>query len=205
MLNLDAIKSRTESLIPVARDAALAATGTWRRFLSDEAGYALPFGARERANFLHAHFRRELTARVQGSANLRPTMRPGFFVLVVDGELLIRPKYCGRGAPANVATEQQQLLAAQFYTPELMEALSFEGVMEPPTLVTLGYTLAGAELSRLFILRECTGFAPQSFDIYGGSAMAEQKQLPGMPEPRAARVASKRARKPGAESVSEAK
>lgn len=172
-------------------EAGLAAISTWKAFLSEDAGYALPFGARERANFLHAHFRRELTVRANGLPELRPSMRPGFFVLVLDGEVLIRPKYCGQGSPRNVSTDQQRLLSAQYYTPQLMEALSFEGVLEPPTLVTLGYTLSGADLGRLFILRECSGYAPSSFDIYGGTAMAEQVQLPEMPEPMAARVSSR--------------
>ena len=72
-------------------------------------------------------------------------MRPGFFVLVIDDGLLVRPKFCGRGAPSNVQTDTQKLLSYQQYSPELMEALSFDGVLEPPTLVTLGYTLDGQE------------------------------------------------------------
>ncbi len=121
-------------------------------------------------------------------------MRPGFFVLVIDDGLLVRPKFCGRGAPSNVQTDTQKLLSYQQYSPELMEALSFDGVLEPPTLVTLGYTLNGPDLARLFVLRECRGWATSSFDLYGGTAVAEQRTLPGIDEPKPARVASTRVR-----------
>jgi hypothetical protein len=186
------IKSRLTEHAQLLIEASLAATGKWKKLLTDDAELAAPLGPSERANFLHAHFRLELTRRFSGHEDVHPSTRPGFFILVFGGDLILRPKYCGRGAPTNVQTDSQTLLASQMYKPEIMEALAFEGILDPPTLITMGYTLSGPDLARLFVLRECRGWAPSSFDLYGGTAVAEQLVLPGMPEPQPARVSSAR-------------
>lgn len=67
----------------------------------------------------------------------------GFFTVVVGGDLAVRYKYVAAGLPSNVATDKQVLLSRHQYDGDLMQALAFDGVNSPPTLVTCGYKLGG--------------------------------------------------------------
>ncbi|MFZ1926261.1 MAG: hypothetical protein WAU42_08985, partial [Solirubrobacteraceae bacterium] len=64
------------------------------------------------------------------------------------------------------------------FTPEMMLAL--DGISAPPTLLTCGYTLEGADIERIEVRRDCVGHQTWSYEIYGGEAVVEPLVIPGL-------------------------
>ena len=65
----------------------------------------------------------------------------GFFAVAFNSDTIVRFKHVGDRGPRNIATNAQVRLAYQQYDDDLMGALSLEGIPEPPTMLTCGYTL----------------------------------------------------------------
>ena len=80
-------------------------------------------------------------AKPGGYLETRELTALGFFAIAISDRLILRFKYVITGMPRNVPTGKQQLLARQQYDDDMMLALTFEGIDEPPTFVTCGYTL----------------------------------------------------------------
>lgn len=184
-----------EALLSASHEAA---AKIWRETLTERPKFALPLDKTTRANILHNHLEAEVARRVEPLTNVAVADGLGFFALRIDEYILIRLKYVGcDGAPHNVATTQQRLLARQTYDEDMVMALNGDLTMAPPTLLTCGYTLTDEhELGRIEIRRDCKGHLPWRYEIYGGSAIVEPIFIDGMADDtKPAVITSERKRK----------
>jgi hypothetical protein len=156
---------------------------------------ALALGESERAQIVHAHMRFAGKQFFDDVPGVTPTDALDFFALVFQPNILLRCKYVGRG-PQNYPTPQQKLLYRQQYDDAMMNALAFDGMTEPPTLLTLGYrlTLDESEISQVVVRRDLKGHPPWEYKIFGemAGAIEEPTPFPNMPKPAPARLTSKR-------------
>ena len=144
-MNIDEAK---QQLAPVV-DALLItprrnAVREWNGFETTDPGRASAISTTTRAGMIHdftvIEVRRALlTDSVKSIA--REVNSFDFFAIAVGSGLIVRYKYVAGGLPQNVSTEAQRRLAMQQYDDQTMGELTFEGIQEPPTLVTCGYTL----------------------------------------------------------------
>jgi hypothetical protein len=199
VIDLPSAKSQLSGLEPDLIEAHLAAAGRWRSLLKDRPDLSLPLDATTRANFINDHIGAEIAQRFDDRTGASLNDALGFQVLVVGDWIILRFKFVGNGAPSNYPTEQQEALARQSYTHEMMEALGIESTLfAPPTMLTCGYSLDGDQLSRVEIRRDCKGHLPWSYDIFGGEAVAEPLPLDGMKDnAKPARISSRRKQKSG--------
>jgi hypothetical protein len=180
MIELDEAQ---ELLEPVKEDlisAHVAAVTTMAEFVTREAAMAIPLDERTRKNIMHCHIRSETEMRVADRPGVEPNDLLDFFALKIAPSILLRFKYVGHGGPSNVATKRQQLLAHQVYTDDDALALTGDKALRPPTLLTCGYTLDGAEIGRIEIRRDCKRHLPWSFDIFGGERLIQPLPIDGM-------------------------
>lgn len=180
LIELDAASAQIEPLKGILIEAHEAAAAKWEELVTEQAHLAYALDATTRANFIHNHLCAEAEGRVGGIPGVVATDALGFFALWINGEILMRHKFVGQGAPSNVSTTQQKLLASQQFDEEMMFTLTGDRAFQPPTFLTCGYTLDGVKVSRIEIRMDCKAQLPWSFDIYGGDEMAEPLVLPGM-------------------------
>jgi hypothetical protein len=178
MIELIAARTAIEPVEDILVEGMLAGGTNWKTLLDERPDLAAPLNARTRANFIHNHGCTVISQRAETVDGVRIADGLGFFAMLVGDEILLRVKFVGYGAPSNVSTEQQRRLARQTFTPEMMGTL--DGIAAPPTLLTCGYTLEGADINRIEIRRECVGHQPWSYDIYGGEAVSEPLIIPGL-------------------------
>jgi hypothetical protein len=142
------IDDAQELLSPVA-DALLvsprrAAVQIWNQFEAANPDTAAAITSTTRAGMIHDFTVREVRRAllVDGISNVAPEIEAlDFFAVAVGSEVLVRYKHVGGGLPQNVATDVRRRLALQRYDDETMQALAFDGIPDPPTLLTCGYTL----------------------------------------------------------------
>jgi hypothetical protein len=175
----------------------LAAVATWHRFVKRDPAMALPMDETARANMIHCWWRHEVRRALTSVSGIREIKALGFFAVAVDGNPLVRFKCVSAGAPSNVETEQQRLLARQQYDDDAMTALALDGMPSPPTLLTCGYSLDAAALLKSVEIRceyhrQLLWRWPIWGDEAAGSGLIEPMPLPNMPRPQPARVRSTR-------------
>jgi hypothetical protein len=115
----------------------------WNEMEQEDPDFALDMEATERANIIHGLTRsrvRKALATVDASAAHELTSL-GFFAVAFGDDLIVRYKFVGNGEPSNVATNRQKELAKHEFDDKLMGKLALEGVPNPPTIATCGYTL----------------------------------------------------------------
>jgi hypothetical protein len=178
MIQLATAQEAIEPIEPALTEGLTEAAANWETLLTKHSDLALPLDTTARAKFIHNHACAGITQRTTDVAGVKVADRLRFFALLVGDEIMLRLKYVGSGAPRNYPTGQQKRLARQSFTPEML--LTLDGMQAPPTLLTCGYTLEGAEIGRIEIRRDCEGHEPWRYDIYGGEALAEPLTLPGM-------------------------
>lgn len=183
MIDLPAAKNQLDPFLPKLERAHHTAIGNWATFVRDTPEFALPLDATARANWIQRHICHQAAAETADMAGVRLNDRLGFFALQFGEPILMRFKYIGHGAPSNVATVQQRLLARQEYTPDMLLMLGDGVEMAPPTMVTCGYTLDGDKLGRLEIRCDCKGQQSWSFEFYGGATVVAPITLPGTEHP----------------------
>lgn len=170
----------------------------WRTFVEETPALALPLGESERAQILHANMRFEARQKFDSVSGVTPTGALDFFALYVEPHVLLRIKHLN-GGPQNYPTDQQQLLHQQLYDDDMMSALALDGVVEPPTLLTLGYrlNLDASEVSSIVVRRDLKGHPPWEYGIYGAAegTMAEPQVLPNIPPVVPARITSKKTKR----------
>jgi hypothetical protein len=179
MIDLPEAKDRLEPLVPILVAAHEAAMTNWVEEVKKSPGFTLPLDTTTRANVLHNHVCAQVTLGVANVTGVEPNDRLGFYALMCDPDILLRFKYVGHGAPANIATQQQALLAKQTYSYQMMLSLTGDASLDPPTLLTCGYVIDGDTIGRIEIRRECKGHQTWSYDIYGGDAVIMPQALPG--------------------------
>ncbi len=156
-MNLD---NARELLAPVA-DALLvkprkAAVGTWNAFEAESPAAAAAITATTRAGMIHDWTVREVRRALELD-DVKDLAREidsslEFFTVVVGQTMLVRYKLTATGQPRNVATDVQRRLAVQQYDEVVMSEFALDGMPEPPTLVTCGYTLdAGGMLGTVSV------------------------------------------------------
>jgi hypothetical protein len=153
--------------------------GAWTDEVKERSAFTLPFGPTTRKQIIHDHVRAHITISVIEIPEVEPDESLGFFGLKIGSEILLRFKYVGQGAPRNVATRQQRLLAKQTYDEQMTFALTGDAALEPPTLLTCGYTIDGDKIGRVEIRCDCKGHIAWSYDIYGGDTVIAPQTLPG--------------------------
>ena len=146
LMNLD---NARELLTPVA-DALLvkprkAAVSTWNAFETENPGAASAITVTTRAGMIHDWTVREVRRALE-LEELKGLAREidsslEFFTVGVGQKMLVRYKLTAAGQPRNVATDVQRRLAVQQYDEEVMREFALDGMPEPPTFVTCGYTL----------------------------------------------------------------
>jgi hypothetical protein len=147
---------------------------------------SLPLDTTARANVIHCHFCNEIGKRVDDGipgVKVRPTESLRFYALSVSDEILLRFKFVGHGLPNNYPTRQQRLLKGQKYSEEMMDRLSLDGIANPPTLLTAGYTLDGLSIGLIEVRCDCVPLQSWSYSIYGDEAFVEPLTIPGVPKP----------------------
>jgi hypothetical protein len=179
IIGAQAAKGKIEPFESVLIDPLKSAVALWFDMVSNATKYAHPLKPTTRACFIHDHSCPEIDAGVADFSNVFPNQALGFFALRVDSDILMRLKYIGQGAPSNVATAQQKLLAQQQYDEAMLAALGADPALAPPTFLTCGYTLGDGKLGRVEIRCECKGKQMWSFDIYGGDAASIPLEFPG--------------------------
>jgi hypothetical protein len=194
MVEFDTAQKRCKNLERPLVEAHKTAVDRWATFVKEQPELALPFDATARANFIHPHIRHEILQRVAGVPGVRPTPENlDLFGLIIDEDLFMRFKFVGHGLPHSYPTDRQKELAEQKFSEDLTELLLGDGSLDPPTLVTCGYTLDGEKLGRLEIRRDCKGHLPWSYDIFGGQAVVSPLIIPGMKDnTKPAKVKSKK-------------
>jgi hypothetical protein len=178
MVELPYAQDAIKPIEPTLVEGLTKAAENWETLLSEHPALALPLDATTRANFIHNHACSEVAHLTADADGVTLAEGLGFFALLIGSDIILRMKFVGYGAPSNVATRQQKLLAKQSFTPEMLLAL--DGIPAPPTLLTCGYTLEGAAIGRIEIRRDCIGHQTWSYDIYGGEAIVEPLVIPGM-------------------------
>lgn len=179
MVQLDDARQQLSELHPILVDAHVAAVAAWASLVTDRPDLAIPLNSTTRANFVHNHIEAEVARRVADLPGVAIADGLDFFGLWLDG-ILLRFKFVGHGEPSNYPTTQQKLLARQIYTEDMVENLTGDPALDPPTLLTCGYTLDGDKVGRMEIRRDCVGHLPWSYDIYGGEAVNQPIALKGM-------------------------
>jgi hypothetical protein len=179
MIDLAEAKDLLEHLEPHLTAAHHDTMETWVGLVQDKPAFTLPLDPTTRATILHNHICADIEQRIASIAGVEATDALGFFALKVGSKILLRFKYVGTGAPVNVATEQQKLLARQTYDDQMMIALTGDTSLAPPTLVTVGYTIDGDQIGRIEVRCDCKGHVSWSYDIYGGEAVIAPQMLPG--------------------------
>lgn len=165
----------------------------WFQMVEEVPQYTKAMKPSTRAGWIHDNLCPEVEAAIAEIPNVFAHEALGFFALSIDSEILMRLKYVGQGAPSNVSTDQQKLLARQEYDEEMMTALGTDPALNPPTFLTCGYTLGDGELGRLEIRCEYKRKTLWSFDLFGGEAMSAPLEFSGMAqEALPARVKSNR-------------
>lgn len=192
MIRLDNARRLIQPIEGKLIDAHHAASEAWRDLLTKHPHLSLPLDRTARANFIHCHLESEIGRRIEPVASATTTDALEFFAVRIGTRILLRFKYVGHGAPHNVSTVQQKLLARQTYNEQMVLALTGDIDLAPPTLLTCGYTLTDeAKIDRIEIRRDCKRHLPWSYDIYGGETVIEPTFIEGMAdEAKPARVAS---------------
>lgn len=180
MVDLDVARERIEPLEPLLTKAHETAVENWATFVKEKPELAKPIDTTARANFIHCHICAEIARRVERADSVKLTEGLGFFGIWVGDHILLRFKFVGHGQPSNVATKQQESLARQEYTDEMMLALAGDSALTPPTLLTCGYTLDGDKIGRVVVRRDCIGHPPWHYEIYGGRTAVENIPFEGM-------------------------
>lgn len=193
MLTREQVATRLDRFQSIFSDAHLGAVARLKKVASDSPAVVAALNSTERANLLHGQIRDLVSVGIEETSGATVT-EWDIFTLAIGSDLLVRFKYLGSGVPANVATEQQRLLARQRYTEETMAVLTLSGIEKPPTIVTCGYTLDGLDLSKVTIRRDCKWHEPWMYNIYGDEVAVEPLTLPGVEEAKPAVVRSKRVR-----------
>jgi hypothetical protein len=178
MIELTEAQEAIKPIEPALVNGLTKAAENWEKLLQEQPELALPLDATTRANFIHDHACAEVTHLTADADGVKLADGLGFFAILVGEDIMLRMKFVGDGAPRNVATGQQKLLARQAFTPEMILAL--DGIQAPPTLLTCGYTLEGVAIGRIEIRRDCTGHPTWNYDIYGGEAIVEPLVIPGL-------------------------
>lgn len=180
LIDLGAARTELEPIEGILIASYETAAMRWRELVTEQPHLALPLGATARAMFIHDHVCPEIERGVEEVPHVQATDALGFFALSIGEGILLRPKYVGQGAPSNVGTTQQRLLAKQEYDEEMIQALGRDPAFAPPTLLTCGYTLDEGELGRIEIRCDFMGKQIWKFDIFGGEAESETLAFPGM-------------------------
>ncbi len=173
------------------------AVATWHRFVEQQPKMAMAVDETTRANMIHCWWRDEVRRVLASTSGMREIGALGFFAVAVAANPLVRFKCVSGGAPSNVETEQQRLLAKQQYDEDAMAALALDGVPSPPTLLTCGYSLDAAALLRSVEIRCDYGRKlfwrwPIWGDEAEGGGVVEPMPLPNVPGPTPAQVRSTR-------------
>lgn len=206
VIDLTAAREQIEPYEQLLIDGANAGVKKWEEMLMERPDFARPLGTTARANYIHPHVCNEITQRITGVEGIEATDALDFFAVKIGPEILMRVKYLRQGRPNNIKTKQQKLLAKQQYTPEMVMALTGDPALTPPTLLTLGYTLDGAQIGRIEVRCDCRRKLPWNYDIYGGTAVVEPIILDGMAdETRPAIVISARKKEAESENAAEQK
>jgi hypothetical protein len=180
MIELPQAQTAIAPIADLIVEAYLESWKSWRKFLEDEQGLALPFNATARANFLHCHVCSEISKRIADVAEVEETEVLEFYALKVGPEILLRFKYTRRGQPSNVKTKRQRRLDRQIYTADEALALTGDAALVVPTLLTAGYTIDGDEIGRIEIRRDCKGHPRWYYNLYGDPAVVQPLALDGM-------------------------
>lgn len=180
MIDLEDAQESLAAITQPLIDAHTEAVDAWSRFVQEKPELAKPCDATTRANFIHNHVCEQIDRRVADLPGVEVTDRLGFFGVKVGANVFVRFKYIGQGAPSNVATTQQKLLARQEFTEEMTLALTGDPALDPPTLLTCGYTLDGEKVGRIAIRRDCKGHLPWTYDIFGGDTVNKPMVFDGM-------------------------
>ena len=180
MIDLPEAKDRLESLESEFIAAHEAAWAGYVERMTNDPGWFLAFDTTTRANILNDQVCAQIEQRAATWEGVEVNDRLRFFALMIEPGILLRFKYVGHGVPHNFPTEQQKLLARQAYDEPMMLALTGDTDAAPPTLLTCGYTIAGDEIGRIEIRRDCKGHISWSYDIYGGTTVIVPQTLPGM-------------------------
>src|SRR5271165_5864839 len=179
MIDLPEAKNQLELLVPHLTAAHEAAMESYVTEVKKRPEFTLPFGLTTRAQILHDHICAQVEQRVANLYDIKINDKLGFFGLMVGDDILLRFKYVGQGAPTNIATQQQILLAKQTYNDQMMLNLTGDASLAPPTLLTCGYVIDGDKIGRIEIRRDCKGHITWSYDIYGGNTVIIPQALPG--------------------------
>jgi hypothetical protein len=182
LIQAPAAKEKVDRIEPMLVGSHKSTIDLWFEMVAEAPQYAKAMSATTRAGWIHDHLRPEVEAQIAEVPGVVAHEALGFFALTIDDEILMRLKYIGQGAPSNVATDQQKLLALQQYDEEMLAALGSDPALTPPTFLTCGYTLGDGELGRLEIRCEFKRKALWSFDLYGGEAVSAPLEFPGMPQ-----------------------
>lgn len=173
-------KERIERVEAALIDPHKTVVDRWFGMVAEVPQYTKAMKSAARAMWIHDNLCPEVEAAVDDIPDVFAHEALGFFALSIDNEILMRLKYIGQGAPSNVSTEQQKLLARQEYDEEMMTALGTDPALNPPTFLTCGYTIGDGELGRLEIRCEYKRKTLWSFDLFGGEAMSAPLEFPGM-------------------------
>ena len=192
VIELDQARERIGPFEGLLIDAHKAAIKTsWATLLEKQPEIAFPLDDTARANLIHPHIRVEVERRIEDVPGVVVNDKLDFFALMIDDDTLMRFKNVENGAPRNYLTTRQRELASQRFTEEMRLDLLGDASLKPPTLITCGHTLDGAELGRLKIRRDCKGHLPWFFEIYGGEELNAPQVIPTLEdETRPARVRS---------------
>jgi hypothetical protein len=198
LLTTDEAQELTADCHAVWVDAHHHAFDLWKRRLAEDPEFFKPLIAGDRASILHRHIfdyaARHLDGRVISTDAL------GFNAQIIDGRAMVRFKYLHRDLkPRAYRTGQQEHLEDQEFTEEMLLPLTFEGVSDPPTVLTCGYTLALGEdaVSRVAVVCWYRGELRYWYDIFGETAMGDGEVVPLFPSspPDQPRVVSKLTKK----------
>jgi hypothetical protein len=179
MIDLPDAKKRLAPLVPILSAAHEAAVASWVTEVNDAPAFTLPLSNTTRANIIHNHLCAQVMLAIADMPGIKLNDKLGFFALMFEPDILLRFKYVGHGAPTNVATKQQVLLAKQTYNDQMMLSLAGDADLEPPTLLTCGHTIDSDKVGRIEIRCDCDGHVSWSYDIYGGDAVIMPQALPG--------------------------
>jgi len=182
LIEASAAKEKIERIEGALIDAHKAKVDLWFEMIAEAPQYAKAMTPTTRAGWIHDHLCPEIEAAVVDIPGVFAHEALGFFALSIDSEILMRLKYVGQGAPSNVATDQQKLLARQEYDEAMLAALGTDPALGLPTFLTCGYTLGDGELGRLELRCDYKRKTLWSFDLYGGEAVSAPLEFPGMPQ-----------------------
>ena len=174
----------------------------WMSQVTENPEFVKPLTSSDRYVILHRHITDQAARRLDG--HLVTADGCDFFAQRIGNRTLVRFKHLDSDLrPQNYPTDQQKHLDQQEYTERLVEQLSLNPVEEPPTVVTVGYTLTPGEdeLSRVVII--CRNpklqWCIDLLDTAGlGGGNVDVKPFPSMP-PTPPRITSTRRKQDEAE------